>query len=264
MCKVSKLTILRLLADVGSLCADPHDLNVRGLRSQRIQADEIWSFVGAKQENVEAGKVGHGDAWVWIAIDADSKLCVSYLLGQRDGACCREFLLDIADRIVTRVQLTTDGHHNYLDAVENAFGMEVDFAQLIKLFGSDGGPLSSERKYSPGKCNGTKKLRQIGLPEPEHVSTSYIERQNLTLRMSQRRFTRLTNAFSKRVVNHAHAVALHYWYYNFARKHKTLGTTPAVAAGIAERAYTIDDLVDMLEREERVNGGRRINRADRT
>lgn len=264
ICGVSKLTILRLLADVGSLCRNYHDLVVRGLTSKRVQCDEIWSFVGCKQKNREEGKQGHGDAWTWVAMDADSKLVISYLVGDRGAGCANEFMLDVAGRLNTRVQLTTDGHKVYLDAVENAFGFFVDYAMLIKLYGPEGGKSTPERKYSPGKCNGARKQRQLGIPDRKHISTSYIERQNLTLRMSQRRFTRLTNAFSKRIVNHEHAIAMHYYHYNFCRKHKTLGTTPAVAAGVADHEWTVAELVGLLENEERLtaNGGR-INRADR-
>ncbi len=265
LCGVSKLTVLRLLSDVGVLCRDFHDITVRGLACNRIQADEIWSFCGAKQKNVEAGKQGHGDVWTWIALDADTKLVVSYLVGQRNASCANEFMCDVAERIVNRMQLTTDGLKLYLDAVENAFGFEVDYAQLVKMYGSDGTGKSPEHKYSPGKCNGAKKVLQCGVPEKAHVSTSYVERQNLTLRMSQRRFTRLTNAFSKKLANHEHAIALHYFHYNFCRKHKTLGTTPAVAAGIAGRIWTVADLVAMLEDEEKkLNNGGRINRRDRS
>jgi len=183
MCRVSKLTVLRLLADVGSLCRDFHDVTVRELRPQRVQVDEIWSFVGCKEKAKAQGAGGHGDAWVWVAIDADSKLCVSYLVGTRDAECANAFMGDVAERIVTRVQLTSDGHRSYLDAVENAFGIaDVDYAQLVKLYGEAPGT-GPERKYSPGKCNGSHKVSVFGLPDKKHVSTSYVERQNLTLRM---------------------------------------------------------------------------------
>lgn len=265
MCGVSKLTVLRLLADVGSLCRDYHDLAVRGLHSQRIQCDEVWSFVGCKQKNREKGKRGHGDAWTWVAMDADTKLVIAYLVGGRDAGCAREFMLDVAGRVNSRVQLTTDGHGAYLDAVENAFGFDVDYAMLVKLYGPEGGKTTAERKYSPAQCTGARKMAQIGIPARKHISTSYIERQNLTVRMGNRRHTRLTNAFSKRLVNHEHAIALHYFHYNFIRRHKTLKTTPAVAAGVADHEWTVAELVALLEDEERkvANGGR-INRADRT
>ncbi len=264
LCGVSKLTVLRLLTDVGVICQEFHDRVVRGVRSRRVQCDEIWAYVGAKQKNVEKGAQGYGDAWTWVSVDADTKLCLAYLVGKRNAECAHRFMLDVAGRITTRVQLTTDGHGVYLDAVENAFGTFVDYAMLVKLYGPEGGPQSPERKYSPGKCNGTRKMKQFGKPDPDHVSTSYVERQNLTLRMANRRHTRLTNAFSKTIENHAHAIALHYWFYNFARKHMSLdGMTPACKAGVADRQYTMVDLVDMLEQRERATGGR-INRADRT
>jgi IS1 family transposase len=265
MCGVSKLTVLRLLADVGSLCRDYHDITVRGLKSQRVQCDETWSFVGCKQRNKERGKTGHGDVWTWIALDADSKIVISYLVGDRGAESAREFIRDMAQRLTARVRLTTDAHGVYLPAIEDVFGVHIDYAQLIKLFGPDGSGNNAEHKYSPGKCNGSRKVRFFGLPDRKHISTSFVERQNLTLRMGNRRHTRLTNAFSKRLVNHEDAVALHYFHYNFIRRHKTLGTTPAVAAGLTDHEWTVSDLVGMLEDEERklANGGR-INRADRT
>lgn len=265
MCKVSKLTVLRLLADVGRLCREFHDLTVRGLRSKRIQVDEVWSFVGCKEKSRKRGATGYGDAWVWVGLDADSKLVVAYTVGGRDAGYASEFLHDLADRLTERVQLTSDAHKSYLVTVPGAFKNNVDYAMLIKIYGPDGSENDAEHKYSPGKCNGTKRKAVIGNPDPDHVSTSFVERQNMTLRMAQRRFTRLTNGYSKRFVNHAHAVALHYFHYNFIRRHATLGTTPAMAAGIADREWTLDDLVDLLENEEHLiaNGGR-INRTDRT
>lgn len=264
-CSVNKRTVLRLLADLGRLCRDYHDLTVRRLTCRRVQVDEIWSFVGCKQRSKERGCSGHGDAWTWIGMDADTKLVVAYLVGERDAACANEFIIDLAERITNRVQLTSDGHLTYLKAVENAFGNEIDYAQLVKLYGPESGPEGPERKYSPGKCNGTRKDPQIGLPNPEFISTSYIERQNLSLRMGNRRHTRLTNAHSKKLANHAHAIALHYFHYNFIRRHLTLKTTPAVAAGIADREWTVDDLVAMLEAEEwKLGKGRRINRDDQS
>lgn len=262
MAGVAKLTVLRLLADVGQLCHDHHDLTVRDLASKRVQLDEIWSFVGCKQKNKERGKSGDGDCWTWTAIDADSKLAVSYLVGLRDSGYAAEFVQDVASRLKGRAQLTTDGLGLYIEAVEGAFGADVDFAQLVKHYGAvQEGPA----RYSPAQCTGCSRRRVTGKPDPEHISTSYVERQNLTLRMGSRRFTRLTNAFSKKWENHGYAVALHFWFYNFARVHKTLGTTPAVAAGIASRAMTVQDLVHMLEREEqKLEGGGRINRESRS
>ena len=174
VCGVSKLTILRLLADVGSLCRDYHDLVIRGLASRRIQCDEIWSFVGCKQKNLEKGKQGHGDAWTWVAMDADTKLVIGYLVGGRGAGYAREFMLDVAGRINTRVQLTTDGHGVYLDAVENAFGFDVDYAMLVKLYGPEGGETTAERKYSPGQCTGARKLAQIAIPDRKHITTSFV------------------------------------------------------------------------------------------
>lgn len=264
LCDVSKVTVLRLLADVGQLCHDFHDLTVRGLKSKRVQVDEVvWSFVGCKQRSREKGKQGHGDAWVWLAMDADSKLVVSYLIGNRDAYAASEFMWDVADRLAERVQLTSDGHGSYLHAVPSAFGDNIDYAMLVKIYGNP--PVSdAATRYSPGICVGAERRAIIGNPAREHVSTSYIERQNLSLRMGNRRFTRLTNGFSKSLTNHGHAIALYYWHYNFARKHQTLGTTPAVAAGIAERAMTVDDLVTLLMDEERIRAkGGRLNRADK-
>lgn len=261
MCRVSKLTILRLLADVGQLCRDYHDIAVRGLTSDRIQVDEIWSFVGCKQRQKDRGGVGDGDAWTWVAIDADSKLVVSYLVGGRDAGYARMFLGDVADRLINRVQLTSDGHRAYLEAVRDAFGGNVDYGQLVKIYGNE----PNDHRYSQSECIGCERRGLIGFPDAEHISTSYVERQNLTLRMHNRRFTRLTNAISKKIENHEHAIALHYFYYNFCRKHISLkGETPAMAAALTNRVWTIDDLVRMLETEERktANGGR-INREDR-
>lgn len=262
LCGVSKLTVLRLLADVGMLCRDYHDLTVRGLQARRIQVDEVWSFVGCKQRSKERGKQGLGDIWAWIALDADSKLVVSYMLGRRDAWTGSEFMWDVADRIDVRVQLTSDGHRSYLEAVPHAFGDEIDFAVLVKLYGYE---QPDHSRYSPPKCIGARRRAISGDPDPDHISTSYIERQNLSLRMGCRRYTRLTNAFSKKLENHQHAIALHYWFYNFSRKHQTLGMTPAVVAGIADQPMAISGLVALLETEERLlAGGGRLNRADRT
>jgi IS1 family transposase len=262
MCGVSKLTVLRLLADVGSLCRDYHDLTVRRLNSKRVQLDEIWSFVGCKQKNKERGKIGDGDCWTWVAIDADSKLVVSYLVGLRDAGHAREFVNDVAARVDGRIQLTSDGLKLYVEAVEDAFGGDVDYAMLVKIYGSEN---PGEARYSPPVCRGTETTMMSGDSDPEHISTSYIERQNLTLRMHNRRFTRLTNAFSKRWINHEPAISLHYFFYNFCRIHKTLRITPAMAAGITDHVWSVADLVAMLEKEEvtHTHGGR-INRADRT
>jgi len=239
-------TVLKLLNDLGCACAAYHSRNVRGVRVRRVQCDEIWNFVGAKAKNVTPEKKaeGWGDVWTWVAIDADSKLCVSYLVGGRDALWAQEFMEDCASRIVGRVQITTDGHKAYLDAVEGAFGMDCDYAMLQKIYGA---PSDEEtRRYSPATCIGCDMKVVSGNPDPKHVSTSYVERQNLTMRMSMRRFTRLTNAFSKKFENLRHAVALHYMYYNFCRVHQTLRVTPAMEAGLANHVWTLEELVEQL------------------
>jgi len=247
MTGVAKNTIAKLLGDLGIACAAYHDKYVRNLRVRRLQADEIWCFVGAKAKNVtpEQELAGWGDTWTWVGIDADSKLCVSYFVGGRDSDCAYEFMQDCAERIRGRVQVTTDGHRAYLEAVEGAFGMEVDYAQLQKIYGA---PSEIEaRRYSPARCIGSDMKVVSGNPDPKHVSTSYVERQNLTMRMSMRRFTRLTNGFSKKIENHCYAVALHYMHYNFCRVHQTLRVTPAMEAGLADHIWTVEELVSLLE-----------------
>lgn len=248
--KVGKNTVLRLLADAGKACMTYHDETVRGLKSARVEVDEIWSFCYAKDKNVAAAKAapeGAGDVWVWTAIDSDSKLIVSYLVGDRDGEHAVAFIQDVADRIDTRVQLSADGLNHYIGAVEDAFGEDVDFAQIHKMYGNAKG---ERGRYSPAAVTGIKKRRIQGRPDPALVSTSYVERQNLTMRMHMRRFTRLTNAFSKKVENHAYAVALHMTYYNFVRLHKTLRVTPAMAAGVETRLWEIGDIVKLIEADE--------------
>ena len=271
MCGVAKLTVLRLLADMGQLCQDYHDWAVRDLSCERVQCDEIWSFCGCKQRNKERGKQGHGDVWTWTAICSDTKMMVSYLVGSRDAGCAYEFIQDVADRLSSRVQLTTDGLKLYLEAIEHVFGGQIDYAMLVKLYGTD--PTEEPHRYSPPKCTGTRSTRISGDPDPSHVSTSYAERSNLTIRMGNRRFTRLTNGFSKKVKNHAYAVALHLFYYNFCRPHMSLTkraqkkapTTPAMAVGITDRVWKVTDLVGMLQAEEaKLERGGRINRASRT
>jgi len=247
---VAKNTVAKLLVDLGAACEAYHHKNVRGLRCERIQCDETWAFCYAKAKNVPAekqGEFGVGDVWTWVALDAGTKLTVSWAVGNRDAETARGFMLDVADRVLNRVQLTTDGHIVYLQAVENAFGIDVDYAQLVKVYGPESGESAPERKYSPGKVNGSKKLPQLGLPAREHVSTSFVERGNLTMRMGMRRFTRLTNAFSKKVENHAHAVALHFMHYNYCRVHQTLKMTPAQASGLADHAWTVEELVGLLD-----------------
>ena len=246
MTGVAKNTVVKLLEDMGAACAAYHDRHVRNLRVRRLQRDEIWSFVGCKQKNatVEQKYFGWGDVWTWIGIDADTKLVVSYLVGGRDAGWAMEFMEDCASRIRGRVQVTTDAHKPYLKAVEGAFGIEVDYAQLQKIYGAPSD--EEQRRYSPAKCIGCEMKTVLGYPDPEHVSTSYVERQNLTLRMSSRRFTRLTNGFSKKAANHAHAVALHYMHYNFCRVHSSLRVTPAMEAGIADHVWALDELIALL------------------
>ena len=244
---VSINTVSGLLVEAGKACAEHHDLAVRNVPSKRIQADEIWSFCYAKQKNVASAKAAPeeaGDVWTWTALDADSKLIVSYLIGGRDAGYAHEFMQDVASRLANRVQLTTDGHRAYLDAVEGAFGADVDYAQLVKLYGDAPGPAG---RYSPAACTGIKKYRVEGNPDKKHVSTSYVERQNLTMRMSMRRFTRLTNAFSKKAENHAHMVALYTTWYNFIRQHKTLRCSPAMAAGVSKILWSMEDVVALID-----------------
>lgn len=240
----AKATVLKLLADVGAACAEYQNRTLVNLPCKRVQCDEIWSFVGAKQKHVEQGAAGHGDVWTWTAICADTKLIASWMVGSRDGEAARAFIADLAPRLAHRVQLTTDGHKAYLDAVEDAFAWEIDYAMLVKQYGD--GPNSPERKYSPSEYKGSKKVKITGNPVKADVSTSYVERQNLTMRMSMRRFTRLTNGFSKKIENHAHAVALHFMYYNFGRIHKTLRVTPAMEAGIADHVWSLEEIAALV------------------
>ena len=244
---VSINTVSGLLVDAGKACAKHHDETVRNVRSKRIQADEIWSFCYAKEKNVATAKAAPeeaGDVWTWTALDADTKLIVSYLIGGRDAGYANEFMQDVAGRLANRVQLTTDGLKAYLDAVEGAFGADIDYAQLIKLYGDAPGPAG---RYSPAECTGIRKTRVEGKPDKAHVSTSYAERQNLTMRMSMRRFTRLTNAFSKKAENHAHMVALYTTWYNFVRQHKTLRCSPAMAAGLSSTLWSMADVVGLID-----------------
>ena len=251
MTGVSKNTVLRLLTDLGTVCSIYQDHALRDLSCNRIQCDEIWSFVGAKQKNVKPEKRddGWGDIWTWVAIDADTKLVPSYRVGPRDLREATAFMTDLAGRLRHRVQLTTDGLNTYLLAVEGAFNGQVDYAQLIKVYGNDSSR-KPERRYSPGVCIDAIPMRVSGAPDPDHISTSYIERQNLTMRMSMRRYTRLTNAFSKKVENHAAAVSLHFMHYNFCRIHSTLKTTPAVAAGVSDHIWKLHEIIDLLEQAE--------------
>jgi IS1 family transposase len=237
MTGISKTTVMKLLADLGAACAAYHDRYVRKLKVRRLQADEIWQFVGAKAKNASAEKKqeGWGDVWTWVGLDADTKLVVSYLVGGRDAGWAMDFMNDCASRIVGRVQVTTDGHRSYLEAVEGAFGMDCDYAMLQKIYG-----------YSPATCIGCDMKVVSGNPDPKHVSTSFVERQNLTMRMHMRRFTRLTNAFSKKVENHAHSVALHYMFYNFCRIHQTLRVTPAMEAGLTDHVWSLEELCGLM------------------
>jgi len=250
MTGAAKGTVLKLLRDVGRATELFSNDALVNLPCKRIQCDEIWTFCHAKQRNVpveKAGTFGYGDVWTWTAICADTKLAVGWLVGRRDEETCVQFMTDLASRLANRVQLTTDGHHSYLVAVDEAFGQNVDFSQLIKIYTSVRG---SEGRYSPPKCSGCRREPVTGDPDPAHVSTSFVERQNLTMRMGMRRFTRLTNAFSKNVYNLADAVALHFTYYNFCRVHQTLKRTPAMAAGIADHPWSLGELVGLLEAAE--------------
>jgi len=246
MTGASKNTIVKLLAEIGEACSKYQDEHVRGVRSRRVQCDEIWSFVGAKEKNTtpETKAAGWGDVWTWTALDADSKLIISFCLGDRTLSTAHGFMTDVASRLANRVQLTTDGHKPYLAAVEDAFGADIDYAMLIKVYGADTNP---EKRYSPAVCLGCKVQEVTGAPDPKYISTSYVERQNLTMRMSMRRFTRLTNAFSKKLENHAATVALYFMYYNFARVHQTLRVTPAMEAGLADHVWSIHEIVALLK-----------------
>jgi IS1 family transposase len=243
---VSINTVTKLLLDVGAACEEYQDKTVRGLKTKRIQCDEIWAFVYAKTKNLPEqykGAFGYGDVWTWTALDADTKLIVSWAVGRRDGFTAQAFIRDLADRLASRVQLTTDGHKVYLEAVEGAFGSAIDYAMLVKVYEGDSGKKApAERRYSPAVCTGAIEQTIAGNPDPEHVSTSFVERNNLTMPMSTRRLTRLTNAFSKKVDNHRAAIALHVMHYNFARLHKTLRVTPAMEAGLADRVWGLDEI----------------------
>lgn len=249
---VSINTVTKLLVDAGRLCAALHDDQVRGVKARRVQVDEIWSFTYAKKKNVTqkiAEKVeGAGDTWTWTAIDADTKLVISWLVGGRGLEYAVPFMNDLRSRLANRVQLTSDGHRAYLEAVEDAFGMDVDYAQLVKIYGSTSP--EDQRRYSPVECLGAIPTPVTGDPDPKHVSTSFAERQNLTMRMHMRRFTRLTNGFSKKLENHIHMISVYTVFYNFTKIHKTLRTTPAMAAGLTDRVWDMTDVVRLLEEVE--------------
>jgi len=244
---VSINTVSKLLVEAGEACLAIHDETGRSVKASRIQCDEIWSFCHAKQKNVATAKAapeGAGDVWTWTALDADTKLIVSFYVGDRSGESAMTLMDDLRARLANRVQLTTDGHKAYLEAVEGAFGADVDFAQLVKLYGPT---ITAPGRYSPAECIGAKKVRREGNPDIAHVSTSYVERQNLTMRMSMRRFTRLTNGFSKKLDNHIHALALYFAFYNFCRIHKTLRMSPAMAAGITDRLWSLGDILAKID-----------------
>ena len=249
MTGVARMTVEKLLQDLGHVCAMYQDVMLRNLPCKRIQVHEIWSFVYAKQKNVtekirqEQGP-NVGDIWTWTAIDAETKLVPSWLVGGRDAGYATEFLQDLAGRLANRVQLTSDGYKVYLTAVEDAFGADIDYAMLVKHYGNTP---EGEKRYSPAVCTGATQKAITGNPDAKHISTSYVERQNLTMRMGMRRFTRLTNAFSKKIDNHRYAIAMHYMYYNFVRIHQTLRTTPAMAAGVTDRLWDIEDMVALLD-----------------
>lgn len=248
VCDVSINTVTKLLVDAGETCLALHDELVHNVKASRIQCDEIWSFCYAKEKNVagsETAPAGAGDVWTWTALDADTKLIVSYFVGDRSGQSAIALMDDLCGRLANRAQLTTDGHKAYLEAVEGTFGADVDYAQLVKLYGDV--PDSHKGRYSPAECTGAKKVKVEGKPDMKHVSTSYVERQNLTMRMSMRRFTRLTNAFSKKLDNHIHALALYFMFYNFTRIHKSLKITPAMAAKVTDRLWSMEDIVAAID-----------------
>jgi IS1 family transposase len=252
---VSINTVSKILVDAGKVCAAYHDQYVRGLTCKRVQCDEIWSFCYSKDKNVKGAKAapqGAGNVWTWTALDADTKLICTWAVGGRDAETAHNIMEDLQSRVKTRMQLTTDGLRLYLDAVQEAFGSDgIDYAMLIKIFGTPEGR-GDERRYSPAQCVGAKKHHVDGDPDMKHVSTSYVERQNLNMRMGMRRFTRLTNAFSKKLENHCHAVALYSVWYNFVRIHKTLKVAPAMAAGVTDKLWSMEDIVALIDaRDER-------------
>jgi IS1 family transposase len=249
MTGIARNTVDKLLGDLGRACSIYQDRAFRNLTCKRIQCDEIWSFVGAKEKNTSPEKKveGWGDVWTWVSLDADTKLVPCWYVGTRDAGAAYHFMHDLAGRLANRVQMTTDGYRPYLQAVEDAFGTEIDYAQLVKIYGE--GP-KTESRYSPAQCMGTRLAKITGKPESDHVSTSFVERQNLTMRMGMRRFTRLTNGFSKKVENHEHAIAIHYMFYNFARIHQSLRVTPAMEAGVSDHVWELSDIVALLDSEK--------------
>jgi IS1 family transposase len=240
-------SVVKLLIEAGKACSEYQDRAFRELPCKRLQLDEIWSFVYAKAKNLPDAKAAPdiaGDVWTWVAIDADTRLVPSWMVGDRSGETAKAFVADLASRLAGRVQITTDGHKAYLEAIDAAFGIGVDYAVLEKVYAS---PVEGQKRYSPPVCVGAKRNEIVGRPDQDHVSTSFVERQNLTMRMSMRRFTRLTNAFSKKVENHAYAISLHYMHYNFVRQHKTLRVSPAMAAGVSDRLWSVSDIVDVVD-----------------
>jgi IS1 family transposase len=257
-CSINTLT--KFVADFGPVCEEYHDQHVRGVNAQRVQADEIWAFCYAKDRNLPAhmrGQPGVGSVWTWTAIDSDSKLMISWMVGDRDAECAGRFMLDLSRRLDGRCQLTTDGHAVYERTVQDAFGWQVDYAMLVKHYGAS---RDTEARYSPCECIGTTVVRISGRPDEKHISTSHVERQNLTMRMGMRRFTRLTNGFSKKLTNHRAAVAIHFMHYNFCRIHKTLRVTPAMEAGLANHVWEIEELVALLQTRERATIGTEANK----
>jgi IS1 family transposase len=246
LCDIAINSVMKLQVEAGEACAAFQDRAFRNLTCKRLECDEIWSFVGAKEKNTTEEKKaeGWGDVWTWTAIDAETKIIPSWYVGTRDGGAAYHFMHDLAKRLSHRVQLTTDGHKPYLAAVEDAFGSEIDYAQLVKIYGEG---QNTEARYSPAQCTGTKATVITGKPEGRHISTSYVDRQNLNMRMGMRRFTRLTNAFSKKIENHGHALALYFMFYNFCRIHTTLRVTPAMQAGISDRVWDMVDVVRMMD-----------------
>ena len=249
MTGASKMTVLKLMTDVGHACLAYQDRVMMNLPCKRLEADEIWSFVGAKEKNVprEPKGFGRGDCYTWTVIDADTKLIPCWLVGTRDGACADAFIGDLAKRLANRVQLTTDGHSAYLHAVEKAFGRDVDYAMLVKQYGGLSESKEASRRYSPAEVTGIKKLAVTGAPIMAKVSTSYVERANLTMRMHMRRFTRLTNGFSKKMENHMHAISLHFMFYNFCKVHASLRVTPAMAAGLTDHIWELEEIIELTE-----------------
>jgi len=243
----AKGTVLKLLADLGQACVTLHDEGVRGVRSQRVQCDEIWAYCQAKEKNVKPenkGVLGHGDVWTWTALDPDTKLMISWHLGHRGVADAHRFIEDLASRLANRVQLTTDGHNAYLKAIDRVFGKQIDYAQIVKLFANT--PEGTVR-YSPAKCTGVRRMILVGDPDPKHISTSHVERMNLSLRMGMRRMTRLTNGYSKKLENLRWAMAIHIAFYNFVKVHESLGTTPAVKARLDDHVWSLSELAALAD-----------------